>query len=119
MVSVGNDLHHAAGVQHAAVSAEKVFLLHVTLPQSLPGISTGITMVFIPSVSTFIISKMLGGGSELMIGDLIEMQFSSNSYNPNLGSAISFVLMIIILICMSVMNQFDSDKVEKEGRMVV
>ena len=76
-------------------------------------------MVFIPSVSTFIISKMLGGGSELMIGDLIEMQFSSNSYNPNLGSAISFVLMIIILICMSVMNQFDSDKVEKEGRMVV
>jgi len=93
--------------------------LHVTLPQSLPGISTGITMVFIPSVSTFIISKMLGGGSELMIGDLIEMQFSSNSYNPNLGSAISFVLMIIILICMSVMNQFDSDKVEKEGRMVV
>ena len=92
---------------------------HVTLPQSLPGISTGITMVFIPSVSTFIISKMLGGGSELMIGDLIEMQFSSNSYNPNLGSAISFILMIIILICMSVMNQFDSDNVEKEGRMVV
>jgi len=92
---------------------------HVILPQSLPGISTGITMVFIPSVSTFIISKMLGGGSELMIGDLIEMQFSSNSYNPNLGSAISFILMIIILICMSVMNQFDSDKVEKEGRMVV
>ena len=116
MMKMDHSLIQAA--QDLGANPFQVFL-HVTLPQSLPGISTGITMVFIPSVSTFIISKMLGGGSELMIGDLIEMQFSSNSYNPNLGSAISFVLMIIILICMSVMNQFDSDKVEKEGRMIV
>ena len=116
MMKMDHSLIQAA--QDLGANPFQVFL-HVTLPQSLPGISTGITMVFIPSVSTFIISKMLGGGSELMIGDLIEMQFSSNSYNPNLGSAISFVLMIIILICMSLMNQFDSDKVEKEGRMVV
>ncbi|MBQ7873673.1 MAG: ABC transporter permease [Oscillospiraceae bacterium] len=116
MMKMDHSLIQAA--QDLGANPLQVFL-HVTLPQSLPGISTGITMVFIPSVSTFIISKMLGGGSELMIGDLIEMQFSSNSYNPNLGSAISFILMIIILICMSVMNQFDSDKVEKEGRMVV
>ena len=116
MMKMDKSLVHAA--EDLGANPFQVFL-HVILQQSLPGISTGITMVFIPSVSTFIISKMLGGGSELMIGDLIEMQFSSNSYNPNLGSAISFVLMIIILICMSVMNQFDSDKVEKEGRMVV
>ena len=116
LMKMDKSLVHAA--EDLGANPFEVFL-HVILQQSLPGISTGITMVFIPSVSTFIISKMLGGGSELMIGDLIEMQFSSNSYNPNLGSAISFVLMIIILICMSLMNQFDSDKVEKEGRMVV
>ena len=116
LMKMDKSLVHAA--EDLGANPFEVFL-HVILQQSLPGISTGITMVFIPSVSTFIISKMLGGGSELMIGDLIEMQFSSNSYNPNLGSAISFVLMIIILICMSVMNQFDSDKVEKEGRMIV
>lgn len=91
----------------------------VILPLSMPGISTGITMVFIPSVSTFIISRMLGGGSELMIGDLIEMQFTGNTYNLNLGAAISFVLMVIILLCMSVLNQFDSDESEKEGRVIV
>lgn len=91
----------------------------VILPLSLPGISTGITMVFIPCVSTFVISKMLGGGTELMIGDLIEMQFTGSTYNQNLGSAIAFVLMVIILICMGIMNQFDSADEEKEGRIVV
>lgn len=116
MMKMDHSLIQAA--QDLGANPLQVFT-HVTLPQSLPGISTGITMVFIPSVSTFIISKMLGGGSEIMIGDLIEMQFSSNSYNPNLGSALSFVLMIIILICMSVMNQFDTDKVDEEARMVV
>ena len=116
MMKMDRSLIQAA--QDLGANPLQVFL-HVTLPQTMPGISTGITMVFIPSVSTFIISKMPGGGSELMIGDLIEMQFSSNSYNPNLGSAISFILMIIILVCMSILNQFDSDKVEEEGRMVV
>lgn len=91
----------------------------VILPLSLPGISTGITMVFIPCVSTFVISKMLGGGTELMIGDLIEMQFTGSTYNQNLGSAMAFVLMVIILICMGIMNQFDSDDEEKEGRIMV
>ena len=91
----------------------------VILPLSLPGISTGITMVFIPCVSTFVISKMLGGGTEPMIGDLIEMQFTGSTYNQNLGSAMAFVLMVIILICMGIMNQFDSADEEKEGRIVV
>ncbi len=91
----------------------------VILPLSVPGITTGVTMVFVPAVSTFIISRMLGGGSDLMIGDLIEMQFLGNTYNPNLGGAIAFVLMVIILFCMSVMNQFDSDKEEAEEEVVV
>ncbi len=85
----------------------KVFA-KVVFPLSLPGVVSGFTMVFVPSVSTFIISKMLGGGSILVIGDLIEMQFLGNSYNPYLGSAISLVLMVIILICMGIMNQIDS-----------
>ena len=90
----------------------------VILPLSLPGISTGITMVFIPCVSTFVISKMLGGGTELLIGDLIEMQFTGNTYNQNLGSAMALVLMVIILICMGVMNQFEKKK-KKEGSVVI
>ena len=78
----------------------------VIFPMSMPGIISGITMVFVPSVSTFIISKMLGGGGNMLIGDLIEMEFLGNSYNPNLGSAISLVLMVLILISMGIMNQF-------------
>ncbi len=84
-------------------------LFKVVMPLSIPGITSGITMVFVPAISTFIISRMLGGGSQLLIGDLIEMQFLGNSYNPNLGSAISLVLMVIVLIIMTVMNQFDAD----------
>lgn len=84
-------------------------LIKVTIPLSMPGIMSGITMVFVPAISTFIISRMLGGGSNLLIGDLIEMQFLGNSYNPNLGSAISLVLMVIILLIMTILNQFDSD----------
>ena len=85
-------------------------LLRVILPLSVPGIMSGITMVFVPAISTFIISRMLGGGSNLLIGDLIEMQFLGNSYNPNLGAAISLVLMVIILLIMTVLNQFDDDE---------
>lgn len=84
-------------------------LSKVIIPLSLPGIVSGITMVFVPAISTFIISRMLGGGSNLLIGDLIEMQFLGNSYNPHLGAAISLVLMAIILVIMTVMNQFSPD----------
>ncbi len=84
-------------------------LFRVIVPLSLPGITSGITMVFVPAISTFIISRMLGGGSNLLIGDLIEMQFLGNSYNPNLGAAISLVLMVIILLIMTIMNQFSPD----------
>lgn len=116
MMKMDHSLIQAA--QDLGANPIQVFI-NVTLPQTVQGIKTGITMVFVPSVSTFVISRMLGGGSELMVGDLIEMQFGSNNYNPNLGSAISLVLMIIVLICMSVMNQFDTENMEKEGRIAI
>jgi len=84
-------------------------ILKVVFPLSKPGVMSGITMVFVPSVSTFIISRMLGGGTNFLIGDLIEQQFLGNAYNPHLGSAISLILMIFILISMALLNLFDDD----------
>ena len=78
----------------------------VILPLSLPGVLSGVTMVFVPSVSTFAISNLLGGGNEMMLGDLIELQFLGGAYNPHLGAAISMVMMVIVVVCMVVMNHF-------------
>ena len=78
----------------------------VILPLSLPGVLSGVTMVFVPSVSTFAISKLLGGSNELLLGDLIEQQFVGSAYNPYLGSAIALVMMVIVVVCMAVMNRF-------------
>ena len=81
----------------------------VILPLSIPGIISGITMVFVPAVSTFYISVKMGPADTAMIGDIIEKQFK-NAYNPNLGAAMSLVLMVMIIICMAVMNRFtDND----------
>lgn len=84
----------------------------IILPLSMPGITGGITMVFVPAVSTFIISRMLGGGTNMLIGDLIDLQFLGNAYNPNLGAAMSLVLMIFVLLCMSLTNQLDNEEME-------
>lgn len=83
-------------------------LSKVILPLSLPGIASGFTMVFVPSVSTFYISKKLGGNAFSLIGDVIEMQFKSSN-NYNLGAALSLILMVLILICMAIMNRFTDD----------
>lgn len=104
LTKIDNSVIEAA--QDLGANNRNVFL-KVVLPMSMPGVISGVTMVFVPAVSTFIISKMLGGGGNLLIGDLIDMQFLGSAYNPNLGSAISLVLMVIILICMGIMNQFD------------
>ena len=88
-------------------------LTRVILPLSRSGIISGITMVFVPSISTFYISQKLGGGNFDLIGDTIERQFQS-AYNYNLGAAISFVLMILILVSMSIMNRFG----DEEGGLV-
>ena len=101
MVKIDNSEIEAA--QDLGANTRKI-LTRVLIPMSMPGISTGITMVFVPSVSTFIISRMLGGGGNMLVGDLIELQFLGNSYNYNLGSAMSLVLMVIVLLCMGVTN---------------
>ncbi len=85
-------------------------ILKVIMPLSFPGIISGITMVFVPSVSTFYISQQLGPTDFVLIGDVIETYFKSAAASSyHLGSAISLVLMILIFICMAVMNRFSDD----------
>ena len=83
-------------------------LKRVIIPLSMPGVISGITMVFVPSVSTFYISQKLGGIRNELIGDVIEQQFKLNS-NYNMGAALSLVLMVMIIISLAVMNKFASD----------
>lgn len=80
----------------------------VIFPMSISGVASGITMVFVPSISTFYISQKLGGGTFDLIGDTIERQFQT-AYNYNLGAAISFVLMLMILLSMVVMNKYTDE----------
>lgn len=85
-----------------------ITFLKVILPLTVPGIISGITMVFMPAVSTFVISQLLGGGKELLIGNLIEQQFTIQR-DWHFGSALSIILMIMILISMAVMSKVDND----------
>ena len=91
-------------------------LTKVIIPMSVPGIVSGITMVFVPSVSTFYISQKLGGGKYDLIGDTIERQFQLSS-DFNLGASISLVLMVLLLVCMAFMNTFTED--EEDGGMII
>ncbi len=84
----------------------------IVFPLSFPGIATGITMTFVPCVSTFIISRFLGGSDCYLIGDLIEEQFKLKDVGFSAGSATSLVLMVVVLISMGILNQFDSDEME-------
>lgn len=79
-------------------------LRRVIFPLSLPGVLSGITMVLIPSISTFYISQKLGSGKFFLIGDAIEGQYTAN--NLHFAAAIAFILMIVLLICMAVMKHF-------------
>ena len=78
----------------------------VIFPLSLPGVLSGVTMVFIPSISTFAISKLLGGGMSFLLGDLIEMQFLGSAYNPHLGSAIALMMLALVLVATLITNRF-------------
>ena len=82
----------------------------VIFPLSRPGVISGITMVFVPSVSTFYISQKLGGNKTMLIGDTIEYFFNLGPSYYNIASAISLVLMVMILICLFVMNRFTDDE---------
>ena len=103
LIKMDNTLLEAA--QDLGADTATVFR-KVILPLSLPGILSGVTMVFVPSVSTFAISRLLGGGIQMLLGDLIEQQFLGGAYNPHLGSAIALVMMVIVVACMWIMNRF-------------
>ncbi|MBQ7290670.1 MAG: ABC transporter permease [Clostridia bacterium] len=82
------------------------------LPMSMPGIISGITMVFVPSVSTFVISGLLGGSDNYLIGDIISAQMLGSAYNLNYGSATSLLLMLVVLVTMIIFNSMDSEDTE-------
>ncbi len=83
----------------------------VILPLSMPGVMSGVTMVFMPCVTTFAISRLLGGGKTMLVGDLIEQQFTTVG-DWNFGSALSIIMMLIILISMGIMNKMDKESIE-------
>jgi spermidine/putrescine transport system permease protein len=85
-----------------------IVLKRIIIPLSLPGVVSGITMVFMPAITTFVISRLLGGGHYTLIGNLIEQQFIFVG-DWNFGSAISFILMILILISMGITRKYDKE----------
>ena len=112
IVKIDNRLIEAA--EDLGCNGVQVFL-RVVLPLSVPGILSGITMVFVPAVSTFYISQKLGGIDTVLIGDVIERLFKQGN-NANLGAALSLVLMLLVFVCTGIMNRFGSDE---EGGVVV
>ena len=82
-------------------------LWKVILPLSVPGIVSGVTMVFVPALTTFAISNILGGGKIYLIGNVIEQEFTTNS-NWNVGSGLSMILMLFIILSMAVLSRYDN-----------
>lgn len=109
------DLINAA--KDLGANSRQVFT-KIILPLSMPGVASGITMVFMPAVSTFVISKLLGGGQFMLIGNLIEQQFMSVG-DWHFGSAISLFMMIVILISMALMNKFSDDSSKEGGGLLL
>ncbi len=97
--------------QDLGCNSVKVFT-RIIFPLSFPGILTGITVTFVPAVSTFVISGLLGGSKCFLIGDLIQQQFLGNEYNLNYGAATSLMLMVVVFISMGIFNSFDNDGME-------
>ena len=105
MVKIDNNLIEAA---YDLGASGTTVLTKVLLPLSMPGIISGITMVFVPAVTTFVISQILGGGKIYLIGNIIEQEFTLNG-NRQLGSGLSLVMMVFILISMALLNKFDKN----------
>ena len=112
IVKIDNRLIEAA--EDLGCTPAQTFM-KVVLPLSMPGILSGITMVFVPAVSTFYISQKLGGTDTVLIGDLIERLFKQSA-NRNLGATLSLVLMALVFVCTGIMNRFGG---EEEGGVVV
>ena len=103
LTKMDKDLINAAS--DLGANRKKIFT-KIVLPLSMPGVISGITMVFMPAVSTFVISRILGGGQYMLLGNLIETQYTTMG-DWNFGSAIAIFMMIIILISMAFMNKFE------------
>lgn len=114
LIKMDKDLINAA--YDLGANKLKVFM-KVILPLSVPGIFSGITMVFMPAVSTFVISRLLGGGQYMLVGNLIEQQYTTMG-DWNFGSAISIFMMIIILIFMAITSKFDNGDSKEGGRQL-
>ena len=84
----------------------------ITLPMTMPGVYAAAIISFVPSIGNYFVADVLGGSKTLLLGNLIDMQFLGNAYNPHLGSAISLVLMVIVLLCMSFTSSFDESEME-------
>lgn len=95
-------------------ATKKKVLTDILLPLSVPGIASGVTMVFVPSLTTFVISNILGGGKIYLIGNIIEQQFTASS-NWNLGSGLSLIMMIFIIISMAALSRLDKNG---EGNLI-
>jgi ABC-type spermidine/putrescine transport system, permease component I len=93
---------------------KKIVFLKVIFPLSVPGILSGVSMVFMPAVSTFVISNLLYGGQYMLIGNLIEQQFLVIN-DWNFGSAVAMILMLLILVSMAIMNRVGGDNPEERG----
>ena len=110
LVKMDTDLINAASDLGATKST---IFRKIIFPLSMPGVISGITMVFMPAVSTFVISRILGGGQYMLLGNLIQTQYTTMG-DWNFGSAIAIFMMIIILISMAFMNKFEGSD-DKEG----
>jgi spermidine/putrescine transport system permease protein len=111
MIKIDNSLIEAA---YDLGASKSTVLMKVITPLTVPGIVSGVTMVFVPSLTTFAISNMLGGGKVNLIGNIIEQEFTTTS-NWNLGSGLSLVMMIFIVISMAFIEKFDKNG---EGSMI-
>jgi len=111
LVKIDRSVIEAA--QDLGANSRSIFR-RVVIPMSLPGVLSGVMMVFVPSVSTFVITQLLGGGMVMMLGDLIERQFLGAAFNPQLGSAVALVMMVIVVFFMVVMNRFG----DNDGKLV-
>lgn len=106
LINTDQDLVNAA---HDLGATKMQVFWKIVFPLSLPGVMSGITMVFMPAVSTFVISRLLGGGQYMLLGNLIEQQFTTAG-NWNFGSAISIFMMILIFISMGIMSKLDNNQ---------
>ena len=112
MIKIDKSILEAA--QDLGANSFSVFK-KLIIPLSIPGILSGVTMVFVPAVSAFVITQLLGGGMVWLLGDLIAAQFLGTAHNPHVGSAVALVMMAIVVVFVALMNKFGSGEERTVG----